>query len=275
MGGLLVGKFDGVLFYSDYDDTLYNSAHTVSHENHAAIRYFQQNGGRCSVATGRAHRTFTPQIEKERLVLTAPVVLSNGAALYDYGEDRYLRRTFLDRDAPERLAQLCRAFPDLAFEAYHDDDIYVHNPNAVTMNHLKLVGGTQILCPIEEMPTPWNKVIMEQDEPYLKEVQAHLLQHWGDRCEVIFSNHVLLELTAKGSHKGAMVAAAAQLLHVAPQNLYCMGDNQNDIPMLALSAIPFAPANCAQEVKDWGARVLGSCDEHAVAQAIEILDSIY
>lgn len=275
MGGLLVGKFDGVLFYSDYDDTLYNSAHTVSHENHAAIRYFQQNGGRFSVATGRAHRTFTPQIEKERLVLTAPVVLSNGAALYDYGEDRYLRRTFLDRDAPERLAQLCRAFPDLAFEAYHDDDIYVHNPNAVTMNHLKLVGGTQILCPIEEMPTPWNKVIMEQDEPYLKEVQAHLLQHWGDRCEVIFSNHVLLELTAKGSHKGAMVAAAAQLLHVAPQNLYCMGDNQNDIPMLALSAIPFAPANCAQEVKDWGARVLGNCDEHAVAQAIEILDSIY
>ena len=71
------------------------------------------------------------------------------------------------------------------------------------------------------------------------------------------------------------MAAAAQLLHVAPQNLYCMGDNQNDIPMLALSAIPFAPANCAQEVKDWGARVLGSCDEHAVAQAIEILDSIY
>ena len=275
MGGLLVGKFDGVLFYSDYDDTLYNSAHTVSHENHAAIRYFQQNGGRFSVATGRAHRTFTPQIEKERLVLTAPVVLSNGAALYDYGEDRYLRRTFLDGDAPERLAQLCRAFPDLAFEAYHDDDIYVHNPNAVTMNHLKLVGGTQILCPIEEMPTPWNKVIMEQDEPYLKEVQAHLLQHWGDRCEVIFSNHVLLELTAKGSHKGAMVAAAAQLLHVAPQNLYCMGDNQNDIAMLALSAIPFAPANCTQEVKDWGARVLGSCDEHAVAQAIEILDSIY
>ncbi len=270
-----MGKFDGVLFYSDYDDTLYNSAHTVSPENHAAIRYFQQNGGRFSVATGRAHRTFTPQIERESLTLNAPVVLSNGAALYDYGEDRYLHRTFLDEDAPQRLTQLCRAFPDLAFEAYHDDDIYVHNPNAVTMNHLKLVGGTQILCPIEEMPTPWTKVIMEQDEPYLKQVQAHLLQHWGERCEVIFSNHMLLELTAKGSHKGAMVAQAARLLGVSRENLYCMGDNQNDIPMLALSAIPFAPANCAAEVKDWGARILGGCDEHAVAQAIEILDSIY
>ena len=39
-----MGKFDGVLFFTDYDDTLYNTAHTVSPENHAAIRYFQANG---------------------------------------------------------------------------------------------------------------------------------------------------------------------------------------------------------------------------------------
>lgn len=270
-----MGKFDGVLFYADYDDTLYNSAHTVSPENHAAIRYFIQNGGRFSVATGRAHRTFTPQIEKERLTLNAPVVLSNGAALFDYETGAYLVRSFLDKDTPARLAQVCRTFPELAFEAYHGEDIYVHNPNRVTSAHLAKVGGNYFTAPIPQIPTPWTKVILEQDEPYLKEVQAHLLSLWGEHYEVIFSNRVLLELTAKGCHKGAMAARAAQRLRIAPENLYCMGDNQNDIPMLALSAIPFAPSNCAQEVRDWGARVLGSCDEHAVAQAIEILDSIY
>ena len=271
-----MGKFDGVLFYTDYDDTLYNSAHTVSPENHAAIRYFQQNGGRFSVATGRAHRTFTPQIALEGLSLNAPVVLSNGAAIYDYAQDRYLVRTFLDAQAPARFVELCAAFPDLAVEAYHDDDIYVYNPNAVTTAHLNRVGGRQTTCAsIPEMPTPWTKVIMEQAEPYLKEVQAHLLGRWGDCYEVIFSNPFLLEVTAKGSHKGAAAARAARMLHIAPQNLYCMGDNQNDLPMLALSAIPFAPSNCAQELKDWGARVLGHCDEHAVAQAIEILDKLY
>ena len=65
------------------------------------------------------------------------------------------------------------------------------------------------------------------------------------------------------------------MLGVERDNLYCVGDNQNDIPMMALSAIPFAPANCAQQVKDWGARVLGHCNDHAVAQAIEVLDGIY
>ena len=54
-----------------------------------------------------------------------------------------------------------------------------------------------------------------------------------------------------------------------------MGDNQNDIPMLAVSAIPFAPSNCAQEVRDWGARILGSCDESCVAQIVAILDKRY
>lgn len=125
------------------------------------------------------------------------------------------------------------------------------------------------------MPTPWSKVILQQDEPYLRRVQARLLSLWGDRCEAIFSNRYLLEMTAKGCNKGAMVDRVARLLGIAPQNLYCMGDNQNDIPMLALAAIPFAPANCAREVRDWGARLLGSCDEHAVAQAIEILDGVY
>ncbi len=270
-----MGKFDGVLLYSDYDDTFYNLQLTVSPENKAAVRYFMDNGGRFSIATGRAHRTFTPQIQREGLEFNAPVVLSNGAAIYDYEADRYVVRTLLDDSVPERMAELCDLIPELGFEAYHGEDIYVHNPNQVTQIHLDRVGTPFTLSPIEEMPTPWNKVILEQDEPILKAAQAHILQNWGGCCEAIFSNRYLLEITAKGSNKGTMVAKAAELLGIHPHKVYCIGDNQNDIPMLALSAIPFAVGNCAQPVKDWGAHVLCHCDDHAVAQAIALLDAIY
>ena len=270
-----MGKFDGVLFFTDYDDTLYNTHCAVSPENRAAIRYLIENGGSFSIATGRAHRTFTPQIEKEQLLINAPVVLSNGAAIYDYASDRYLLDSQLPPDAPAILAQLCDKFPALGFEAYHNEDIYVHNPNRITREHLAKVGGTQILKPILEMPTPWSKVILQQAQLYLEEVRDYFLARWGDRCEAIFSNRYLLEVTAKGCNKGAMVEKVAGLLYIDRKNLYCMGDNENDIPMLVLSAIPFAPANCSQAVRDWGARVLNHCDGHAVAQAIQILDSIY
>ena len=270
-----MGKFDGVLFYSDYDDTLYNMHLTVSPGNQAAVRYFMAEGGRFSIATGRAHRTFTPQIEGEGLVFNAPVVLSNGAAIYDYQADAYLVRTRLSDETAARMEEVCAAFPDLAFEAYHGEDIYVHNPNQVTMAHLGRVGVPYTVCPIAEMPRPWLKVIMEQDAPYLQRIQTYIQEHWPEDYEAIFSNRYLLELTSRGSNKGTMVARVARELGIAPGHIYCIGDNQNDIPMLALSAIPFAPGNCADAVRAWGARVLRHCDEDAVAQAIEILDGIY
>ena len=45
--------------------------------------------------------------------------------------------------------------------------------------------------------------------------------------------------------------------------------------MLAVSAIPFAPANCAQSVKEWGARVLCHCDDGVIGDVVDILDTIY
>ncbi len=267
-----MGKFDGVLFVTDYDDTLYNSHLTVAPEDHAAIRYFTGEGGIFTVATGRAHRTFTPQIEKEHLSFGAPVVLSNGAAIYDYAADRYVVRTRLDAGTPARMEQLCAAFPQLGFEAYHGEDIYVYNPNLVTEKHLERVGVPSTLCPIAAMPTPWNKVILEQEHSVLEQVRAYALAHWDDYYEVIFSNYYLLEMTHKNSNKGTMVARIRDDLGIDPRRVYCIGDNLNDLPMLALSAIPFAPGNCCRGLKDWGARVLCSCDDHAVAQAIRILD---
>ena len=95
------------------------------------------------------------------------------------------------------------------------------------------------------------------------------------RYEAIFSNPCYLEITRRGCNKGGMVARLAGLLDIAPEHIYCVGDNQNDIPMLAISAIPFAPSNCAPEVRAWGPRIVGSCDESCIAQIIGILDGIY
>lgn len=275
-----MGKFDGVLFFADYDDTLYNSAHRVAPEDRAAIRRFTELGGRFSVATGRAYNTFTPQIAREDLPLNAPAVLSNGAVIYDYQSDRFLLHSTLDSRSAERFSELCGEFPELALEAYHGDVIYVHNPNGVTTAHLAKVGGPQEERPIEQMPAPWTKVLLEQDEPYLRRVRQRLLERWGGDYEAVFSNRFLLEVTAKGCTKGATVAKVAQLLYTDMQHLYCMGDNLNDIPMLELAALAFVPGNCAAAVRDWAktrstARILPDCDHHAVAAALEILDKMY
>ena len=71
-----MGKFDGILLASDFDDTLYGWDLRVPERNLEAIRYFTGQGGYFTVSTGRAHRTFAPFAPL--VPMNAPAVLSNG-----------------------------------------------------------------------------------------------------------------------------------------------------------------------------------------------------
>ena len=253
-----MGKFDGVLLVSDFDDTLYDSHHRIPPRNLEAIAYFQSQGGRFTVATGRAHRTFAPHVHLAPI--NAPVVLSNGSALYDFQAGRMLEQTFLPPSAPENFAQLLEEFPSIGIEAYHQEDIYVWNPNPITDAHMKKVGTDYEVRDIPDMPAPWTKAIVQQEYDVLLRAREWLEEHCPGRYEAVFSNRFYLEITHRGCNKGGMVARLLEMLH---------------IPMMALSAIPFAPANCAQEVKDWGATILCHCDDGVIGDIVDRLDRIY
>ena len=93
---------------------------------------------------------------------------------------------------------------------------------------------------------------------------------------MIFSAPLLLELTAKNSHKGGSALWLADYLGVDREHLYCVGDNQNDIPMMEAAKIGFAPVTCSSSVREWGgARLVRGCDDGCVASVIEILDELY
>lgn len=156
-----MGKFDGVLLASDFDDTLCdNATNAIPERNFAALEHFIAEGGRFLVATGRAHRTFAPWAPK--VPMNAPAVLSNGSAIFDFAQNRMLHQTFLRPQVVENCLELAWKFRDLGFEAYYGEDIYVHNPNFVTAAHMKKVGADYDRCPISKMPTPWTKVIFQQ-----------------------------------------------------------------------------------------------------------------
>ena len=85
-----MGKFDGLLLASDFDDTLYGMDLRIPERNLEALRYFTGEGGYFAVSTGRAHRTFAPYAHL--VPMNAPAVLSNGAAIYDFQADRMLEQ---------------------------------------------------------------------------------------------------------------------------------------------------------------------------------------
>lgn len=270
-----MGRFEGVLLVSDFDDTLYGTDLTVSEQDYTAISSFIREGGYFTVATGRAYKTFAPYAGLAPI--NAPVILSNGSSLYDFQRDQVIYETFLPDRVRLDLDQMAQAIPEIGFEAYSGECVYLHHPNQVTWSHLRRTKAEDGVeeRPISEMPLPWCKVILEQQRPVLEQARQYIIERWPEEYELIFSNAVLLEMTQKGSNKGGMVLRLADYLGLSKDRIYCVGDNENDLPMLEISAIPFAPANCAPIVKMWGPRVVRSCDEGCIAEIIGILGKLY
>lgn len=269
-----MGKFDGVLLVSDYDNT-FGIGETIHPDNLAMLDWFIAQGGRFTMATGRAIHTF--RHIRDRIPFNAPVLLSNGAQIYDFQREELLSESLLPPTVAQDMAQLARLRPEMSLEAYRGEtDIYVWNPNPVVENHLAHVNCTAHFCPIDQIPLPWGKTILEHDRPTLLSLQAELLKRWGDRYEASFSAETMLELNAKGCTKGNGVLKLAELLGIKREDVYCVGDNENDLSMLEVSAIPFAPENAIPAVKEFpGLHLLPRCEEGAVAALIRRLDTLY
>lgn len=267
------GKFEGVLLVTDFDDTYFPESGVLPPENLEAVECFKAQGGVFTVATGRAHTTFAPKLPF--VPVNAPVILSNGAQLFDFATGQMLLERTIPPSIAPHLEELARSIPEVGLEAYHGEDAYIWNPNRWTWYHLDKAGIGATECPIAQMPQPWGKAILHQEQDVLLRAQTWLLERYGELYEAIFSNFHMLELTAKGATKGGMVLELARRLGIEREHIYCAGDNQNDLPMLQIAQVGYAPANCALALKTWGARLLPSCADGAIAALIQDLDRRY
>ena len=280
-----MGRFDGVLLASDFDNTLiYTEEALIRGEpvpplperNRKALEHFMAEGGRFAVSTGRALAAFVKYADQ--VPMNAPGVVCNGAAIYDFAKGEYLVTALLDERARERGQQVLEAFPQAAVEAYHIDNvIHAVHPNEITRHHehLTKVGVTEAPS-LLDVPLPLGKLLFEADHETLLEIRDFLTDRgWGGDYELIFSGQSLLEMTAKGANKGGMVRRLAELLGIPREHVYCVGDEANDLPMLQWAAEGFAPANCIPAVRESGATIVSHALDGALADVVEILEKKY
>ena len=278
-----MGKFNGLLLASDYDNTLTYTAEAlrlctpmppVSDVNQAALRHFMAEGGVFSVATGRAKPAF--EVVAHGVPMNGPTILFNGAAIYDFAAGRYLYTAFLPDIVRTHIAQALRALPFAAVELYHDDNsIHALHPNEVTRRHLHVTHSpTVIVDSMAQVPSPISKALFSTEEQHLNDLLDYLrAQPWYHDYEVVPSAVTLVELTAKGANKGGMVQRLAQLLDVKRENVLCVGDHANDISMLTWAGEGYAPANAIPLVLNTpGVHHLPDCRDDAIAALVAELD---
>ena len=275
-----MGKFDGVLLVSDFDNTLVYTedvfkegadmrkppAYSVER-----IQYFIDNGGTFAVVTGRTWlliREFIHDVPHN-----APCGVGNGAGLIDTKTGEYLYQNMLPAAAVEHMDEVLAAFPDLSCEIYcADDSADAINPCTFSYNHARSAKYEyRVVTDLHESTLPIIKVLFEEDEPKDLPKIAEFIRSrpWFKDYELASSSNMLLELTARGANKGTLVKALVDRLGMSMEHLYCVGDQGNDLSMIRAAGLGVAMGNATESVKAAADAVTADCDHDGVAEVIE------
>lgn len=267
-----MGKFDGVLFCTDLDGTLYRKDKTVSKENLEAIAYFKDEGGFFTFITGRVPQTSSSICDT--IKPNAPYGCINGGGIYDPSEGRYLWNMLLPREAMELLSEVDKGLPEIGIQINTEKTVYFNKDN-VAMEHFRAVTGLpNVACPYGDVSEPILKVVLaHEDAAQIERLQTLLAAHpKAYLFDFIRSERTLYEILPKGASKGALLSRLASLLHVDVSKTIAVGDYHNDVSMLRAAGLGFAVANAVEEAKAAADHVCVSNEEHAIAAIIDGLD---
>ena len=269
-----MGKFDGVLLASDLDGTLLSTDHQPSRENIDAIRYFTGEGGSFTCATGRMVNA--AGLFFDCVALNAPVVVFNGAAIYDTKQKKTLYELPLPEEAYALVPEVARRFPQIGIEVHTVDHSYAYQGGFYTQRHFSIVNLDYHLTPLEQMERPWMKLILSCDPAFQQEVVRYMNADGRSApYDLCCSTPYFYEVMRRGVNKAVGIEKLRCHLGIAPEHVYTVGDNENDVEMLKAFysyAVRGASAGALAAARE---TLSSGNDEHAIREVIERLDGRY
>lgn len=245
-------KFQGKLLVSDMDRSLLDDNKEIPARNLEALRYFVEEGGYFTVATGRTPTSIARYLDI--LPITAPVICNNGSGLYDFSRQRYSWHLSLDQTAVQTVVDdVIQRFPQIGVEVYDLERICIPVRNQHTDRHMELesMGFTEGTYKIP--PYTWLKVVFTQHHPVLERLRAHVeaMDYAGTfpTIRFVYSEPQYFELLGIDGNKGTGLMMLAKQLGVDPSETYALGDNYNDMELIQQAGHSFTVANAVPELR--------------------------
>lgn len=271
------------LYISDLDGTLFNNDSQVSDTSAQILNRLIGKGLHFSIATARTPATVVPLLSGVNLSL--PVVLMNGAAIYDIQNRRYMRTRSFSTEAVGQLLSIlleCRLSPFIYClnNERTSLSVYYRTPaETLQQNFMKPRNGTEhkIFIPTADYridTKEYSEVLFLftiGSYPLLK-AAAEQVSATGKYSVFCYTDTIqpevgYLEIYTAGTSK----AEAVQYLRTdyAYDKLVAFGDNLNDLPLFQIADRKYATANAVEEIKQLADRVIGSNQQDGVARFLE------
>ena len=261
-----MGKFDGFLICSDVDSTLTYEAGKVSDENAKAIKYFQDEGGLFTLATGRAP-SFLEHF-KGQIDINAPIVSFNGTLLYDTKKDDIIKAWPMRKDVVYKVFKhLQRNYPEVWHYSFGVNTSI--NAQYEAKEHTYDDGTLDAL--FDTFPDEMYKVLTVQSESLTQEIKKDFIERFGDELQFYRSWNEGLEYVSLDSGKGIAVDYLKKYIG-GVHTTVGVGDYENDITLIEYADIGYAVENSLDCVKEKANRVTVKNTENAIAAIIKDLE---
>ena len=266
-------KFDQYLIVSDMDGTFLGDQSSLVARNLEAIKYFKENGGIFTIASGRDYRVFEPIFPNAREYLSGPAILSNGSYLYDCQTGELMDEQYLDKDEfLPLLNEFEKIFPEVGYRISCEKGFLC--PKLTDFLKSKTTRFASLI--VEESlekntHIPWHKCVFVAEPETIVRIGEYFKDLKSDLIAGTTSYVTLYELVPKKASKGQKLQRLKEFY--PGRKVICVGDFTNDLDMLLAADIAASPENALDEVKRISKIHLCHNTEGCIADLIYKLDS--
>ncbi|PFG66655.1 hypothetical protein B0O41_1449 [Propionibacteriaceae bacterium ES.041] len=262
------------LVATDLDGTFLSPDGTVSAENAAAVADALEAGLLVVFATGRPPRWL--QVIADLPVGHPIVVASNGALLWDLGDNRALRTHAIEVDVACRvIADLRAELPEASFGVERGLQFGSEPGYRIGWQPASELAEDPrfFIGPIEQLlDQPPVKLLVQHPSLGSEALATRAATVVGESVTLTWSSFAelpgLIEVSAPGVTKAHTLAEYAASLGIEAADVAAFGDMPNDRAMLEWAGQPHVMANGHESLRDLGATVIGSNAESAVGRTI-------
>jgi HAD-superfamily hydrolase, subfamily IIB len=268
-------KFENFIIVSDIDGTFIDDQSKMVDRNLEAIKYFKQNGGQFTFATGRIYGSLHAVVPNAKDLCNLPAIMCNGSYRMDLKSREKFDEVFLDYEKSIKLFYAIKEnIPDVGVRIIINERYatpFLTPEIAWEMEHFHWAG--YMVMPFEEMPKLWNKAVYVAKNEKLQQVREFLDRNLDEAFITCFSDSTLLEIQPANGTKGTKLSAIKQQSKNEAVKIFAIGDHENDINMLQAADYPVTPKNGIAKLKEIP-NIIHVCsnNEGAIAGLVEEID---
>ena len=244
------------IIVSDLDGTLLNK-NKISLKNKLAILRWRKKGNLFSMATGRGYE----QIKKFIPFANYPIVINNGAAVYDpFLQEIQVIRS-IEKKVLKQLDHLFCKDNSLKIIAYGKKKSYLVRREKSNDNRYSICE-----C-LESVDDEVLSICIKSENEnvlllYLKFLSVN------QELEVSYHNK-LIDIVAKGVDKGTTIKKV--LSNIEYEKLYLVGNDENDLSMRCCDGKLVAVENAIEEFKKIADIQVRACNNSAISDLVNYI----